>query len=65
MPEALIARLNEQAAALKQSSERLASLADQLPKHGATVHGLSRTLLSGSQFLEATAVHILRDSTAA
>ena len=63
--KALIASLEEQVVALKDCSERLALLAGRLPKHGATVRGLSRTLLSGAQFIPSITVHILRDPTAA
>jgi hypothetical protein len=63
--EALIVSLKEQVATLKHCSEQLAVLAGRLPKHGATVRCLSRALLSGSQFIQAVAVRILRDPTAA
>ncbi len=64
-PEPLLADLQRQSAALKHSSEQLALLADYLPKHGATVRSLSRTLLSGSQFIDSMTAHIQRDADAA
>jgi hypothetical protein len=61
----LVSDLYEAVALLKESSERLDLLARRLPKHGATVSALSRTLLNGSQYVQAIIVHVRRRPEAA
>jgi hypothetical protein len=61
----LLSDLNEAVALLKESSERLDLLARRLPKHGATVSALSRTVLNGAEYVQAITVHVQRRPEAA